>query len=59
MYVFKDLPYFWAMKYEMPAYFLLFRGSEKLIEKNKRKAEKLIEEVQIIKVSNNVAQILQ
>lgn len=47
------------MKYEMPAYFLLFRGSEKLIEKNKRKAEKLIEEVQIIKVSNNVAQILQ
>lgn len=47
------------MKYEMAAYFLLFRGSEKLIEKNKRKAEKLIEEVQIIKVSNNVAQILQ
>ena len=39
--------------------FVVFRGSEKLLDKNKRKAEKLIEEVQIIKVSNNVAQILR
>lgn len=28
----------------------IFRGSEKLLEKNKRKAERLVEEVQVIKV---------
>lgn len=35
---------------EHQLYYLFNRGPEKVLEKNKRKAEKLIEEVQIIKV---------
>lgn len=35
---------------EHQIYYLFIRGPEKVLEKNKRKAEKLIEEVQIIKV---------
>lgn len=39
---------------ECQLYYLFNRGPDKAMVKNKRKAEKLIEEVQIIKVWRNI-----
>lgn len=39
---------------ECQLYYLFNRGPDKVMEKNKRKAEKLIEEVQIIKVWRSI-----
>lgn len=48
LYIMKARPI--CQENEHQLYYLFNRGPEKVLEKNKRKAEKLIEEVQIIKV---------